>query len=153
MEVELNKRKLRVYKDGKIESFLRNKYWKEVVLKPTKTGRGQPYYCIRCGDKRYKVHRIVGHCYLGLDITDKKALIDHINHDTLNNNVENLRIVSNQQNQFNLSNAKGYYWDKRANKWVATIGLNKKTINLGRYDTEEEAREAYLRAKKIYHII
>ena len=49
--------------------------------------------------------------------------------------------------------AKGYYWDKATNKWLAQIAFNKKDMNLGRYTTEQEARQAYLNAKEKYHII
>ena len=33
------------------------------------------------------------------------------------------------------------------------ITLNNKTINLGLFDNENDARNAYLEAKKIYHVI
>jgi hypothetical protein len=36
---------------------------------------------------------------------------------------------------------------------VAQIKLNNKTICLGSFETEADARDAYLNAKKIYHII
>jgi hypothetical protein len=57
-----------------------------------------------------------------------------------------------QQNNFNTC-AKGYTWNKPAKKWMAQINLNKKHMYLGCFDTEEEARNAYLEAKKIYHIM
>ncbi len=38
----------------------------------------------------------------------------------------------------------GVYWDRSRGKWKAQMWLNKKHIFLGRYDTREEAREAYL---------
>jgi hypothetical protein len=78
--------------------------------------------------------------------------LDHINQNILDNRISNLRIVTHQQNQFN-TKAKGYSWDKNRNKWVSLIMLNKKSIHLGRFDTEQEARDAYLEAKKKYHII
>ena len=66
--------------------------------------------------------------------------------------MNNLRIVSQQENSFN-TNAKGYSFDKSRNKYQAIIGINGKNIHLGRFDTEEEARNAYLEAKEKYHII
>jgi hypothetical protein len=36
---------------------------------------------------------------------------------------------------------------------MSQIVLNKKSIYLGLYETEEEAHKAYLDAKKIYHKI
>lgn len=79
--------------------------------------------------------------------------IDHINGNKVDNRIENLREVTNQQNHFNETKAKGYSWHKGAKKWMAQISFNKKTMYIGLFDKEEEAHEAYLNAKKIYHII
>jgi hypothetical protein len=48
---------------------------------------------------------------------------------------------------------KGYSFDKSSQKWKAKIQVNNKPIYLGYYNTEEEAREAYLTAKRKYHLI
>ena len=77
--------------------------------------------------------------------------IDHINGIKDDNRICNLREVTNQQNQHNRTKAKGYISNR--NKYVAQITINSKSIHLGRYNTEQEARQAYLDAKKIYHII
>ena len=63
-----------------------------------------------------------------------------------------MRVVTSQQNQFN-RDAKGYCWDKQNKKWLAHIKINNKYIHLGRYDNEDEAQQAYLKAKKKYHVI
>lgn len=76
-------------------------------------------------------------------------VIDHINGDRKDNRLENLRNVTLQQNQFNRKNTKGYY--KVKTKFRAMIRSNKKAIHLGYFFTEEEAREAYLNAKKRLH--
>lgn len=79
--------------------------------------------------------------------------LDHIDGDKLNNCIDNLRAVSIQQNSFNQKRAKGFCWHKRDRMFVSTIKLSGKTINLGMFHTKEEARQAYLEAKKIYHKI
>lgn len=79
-------------------------------------------------------------------------VIDHIDRDKLNNKITNLRNITNQKNTFNTS-AKGYFWHKTKKSYQAHIGINNKRIWLGNFKTEEEARQAYLDAKKIYHII
>jgi hypothetical protein len=79
--------------------------------------------------------------------------LDHINGIKTDNRICNLRSVTNQQNQWNQTNAKGYYWCKVNNKWCAQIRLNGKQINLGHFNYEEKARVAYLEAKEKYHII
>jgi len=147
MEVELNNTKLKVYEDGRVERFWRNKYWREVENTPISYGYSQ----INCNRRPYKTHRIVAMCYLGLDINNTDLVVDHIDHNKINNNVNNLRVVSQQQNQFNRSNPKGYW--KKNNRWRAKITYNGKNYHLGSYKTEEEAHNAYLEAKRQYHII
>jgi len=76
--------------------------------------------------------------------------LDHKNTNRSDNRIDNLRILTNQQNLFN-TNAKGYTWNKTSKKWEAQIGFNNKNYYLGVFKTEEEARNAYLEAKKLYH--
>lgn len=109
------------------------------------------YNRIRCCDKMIKRHRIIAYTYLGLDLDNPKQQIDHIDGNPLNNSLDNLRVVTHQQNQWNRTKAKGYY--KQAEKWRAEIRLNNKNIYLGLYKTESEAHTAYLKAKLIYHKI
>ena len=80
-------------------------------------------------------------------------MIDHIDGNVKNNNINNLRIVSNKQNQWNQTKAKGYSWYKRDQNWRARIRVSGEVIYLGNFPTEEEARQAYLNAKLIYHKI
>jgi hypothetical protein len=79
-------------------------------------------------------------------------IIDHIDRNPLNNRIVNLRNVNLQINQFN-RDGKGYRLHKRDKVWTAHISLNSKQKHLGTFKTEQEARQAYLDAKKIYHII
>jgi hypothetical protein len=84
--------------------------------------------------------------YGNLDV----EVIDHINKIKDDNRITNLRSLSTQQNAFN-TNAKGYTWDKTCNKWRAQLALNGKHICLGRYNTIEEAKKAYIKGKEKYH--
>jgi hypothetical protein len=78
--------------------------------------------------------------------------LDHKDTNPSNNRIDNLRILTNQQNAFN-TNAKGYSWHKDNKRWCSQIVIDGKHIWLGSYKTEQEAREAYLKAKKKYHNI
>lgn len=79
--------------------------------------------------------------------------IDHKDGNRSNNRICNLREVTYQQNHHNRTTAKGYSFHKRKNKFQSRIKLNGKNIYLGYFNTEEEAHQVYLDAKKIYHII
>ena len=149
MDIELNGIKLRVWRNGDIFRYYeKGGFYRE---QPNIRNHSAGYNSFQLNKKMYYRHRIIAYCYLGLNINNTEIHIDHIDHNKINNNVENLRLVSNQQNQFNRSNVKGYYYDKRRNKFYAKITLNKR-INLGGFDTEEEAHNAYLEAKEKYHI-
>lgn len=97
-----------------------------------------------------------------LGLTDRKILADHINHNTLDNQRANLRIVTHQQNIFNkekqklnylgkkvTSKYKGVFWAKASSKWIAQIKYNGKSKHLGTFNVEEDARDAYEKASKI----
>ena len=150
-EIELNGRKLRCYECGKIESFYNNK-WQELIKYKYTKKNGYVSYRISIRCKVYIISRVIAYAFLDLDIENPNQIIDHIDRDTSNNNMSNLRIVSTQQNSFN-TNAKGYCWCKDSNKWRARIVINYKHIQLGRFDTEDEAHQAYLTAKQKYHVI
>ena len=79
-------------------------------------------------------------------------MIDHYNRNRRDNRLENLHVVNQQQNNWN-RDAKGYWFDEASGKYRAKIALNRVNKHLGYYATEEEARNAYLEAKKKYHPI
>jgi hypothetical protein len=130
----------------------KDKPWK--IKKCSCNGKG--YLRFKIGNKKYYLHRVVYKMYHPeWDIEDisKDNQIDHKNHNREDNRIVNLRNVTDQENHFNRKDVKGYCWDKRDKKWVAKIRLNKKTISLGYYEKEEDARNAYLAAKEIHHKI
>ena len=77
--------------------------------------------------------------------------IDHINRDRRDNRLINLRASTQSKNQWNRSNTKGY--TKVKDRYRAYIRCNNKRINLGYYNTEQEAHNAYLNAKSLYHLL
>lgn len=77
---------------------------------------------------------------------DNKLLVDHINCDKTDNNINNLRMCTNQQNSHNsgLSKAnktgfKGVALSKRTKKYVAYVGVNYKVLVLGSYEKLDDA--------------
>lgn len=86
-------------------------------------------------------------------------LVDHENHDTLNNRRFNLRVATRAQNGYNRrksasakgSRFKGVTWHAPSNKWKVRITINKKQINLGYRVIEEDAGELYRAAALALH--
>lgn len=83
--------------------------------------------------------------------------IDHQDGDRVNNKIENLRVVSNSGNQKNKkrqsNNTSGFVgicWDAGRGKWRARIKDNGKQIQLGQFDSIEEAKAAREVGEKKY---
>ena len=153
--IVVNGVRLVVYPDGTILRYCakNSQYykqgWNHIHLQSNDDG----YIRVVLNREVMRVHRIIGYAFLGLEIENPKQFIDHIDRNRMNNKSENLRIVSHQENNFNRSSVKGYSFYKHQNLFKSRIKINNKLIHLGYFKTENEARQAYLDAKNIYHII
>jgi len=113
-------------------------------------GRGYLFHKFR--GKSIMSHRLA---WLIVNGEFPTGIIDHINGDKRYNRISNLRIATYQQNN---ANRKG--WRKSASglkgvspkngKWIAQIMVNRKGINLGCFQSKEDAHAAYMRAAIIY---
>lgn len=101
--------------------------------------------------KQVKFHRY---------ITDAptELLVDHVNHNTLDNRLCNLNFVSkieNAQNRKgldanNTSGVRGVYWNKNNNTWRARVKANGKNIEIGSFKCLEDAEKAVNEARIKY---
>lgn len=103
-------------------------YVRTKVLSPTKRGKGGEYLCIRlCSDNKRKsiqVHRLVAMAFI--PNPNNYEQVDHINRNKSDNRVENLRWVTQSENQYNtdrnrLIEYKGEV--KPMGKWAEQFGL------------------------------
>ena len=158
MEFSLFERKFK-FVDGELFSYYKHgrsqtEKWHLVKLS---LGNGYEKFAFNYKGKKktFKYHRVLYYAHnpqWNLFDGSMDNSIDHIDNDKTNNHISNLRVVTNQENCFN-TKAKGYHFDKASGKYRAEIMLNKKSIHIGYYDNEEEARTAYLEKKKEIHII
>lgn len=111
------------------------------------------YWVCSVGGTEYLIHRLIWLYMTGI----MPDMVDHINHDKLDNRWVNLRKVNNTENTMNCSVSKnsttkvnGVSFMKARGKYRAYIMVNRKQINLGLYTTMEEAAIARAKADKEY---
>lgn len=90
-----------------------------------------------------RLHRLILNC-------PSDMVVDHINHNRLDNRKENLRICTVQENNRNKSNVDGVSWRNDRSKWRAYITVDNKQIYLGLYDKKEAAIKARQEAEIKY---
>jgi hypothetical protein len=86
-------------------------------------------------------------------------MVDHINHNGLDNRKANLRLATCAQNSYNRRQGRknksskytGVSWKQWTKKWAAIICYKKKNIIVGYFENEIQAAKAYDKAAKKYH--
>jgi hypothetical protein len=121
--------------------------WKQGRYAGKKAGftRSDGYVQIKIKNTPHLAHRLAW-----LYVTGQLPLlfIDHIDHDRANNVFTNLREVTKSENSQNVKR-KGF--NKRKERYDARIMVKGVSKFLGYFDTQEEAKQAYLTAKKTLH--
>jgi hypothetical protein len=93
-----------------------------------------------------------------MGVTETNIYVDHIDHDSLNNQKHNLRICTNSQNQMNSvkkcittsSIYKGVTWLKDEGRWKSQLMLNYKHVHIRRFAREIDAALDYDNAARKY---
>jgi hypothetical protein len=117
------------------------------------TSRGKSYRVIAIFRMTYKSHRLAWLFEYGV----MPKCIDHINGDSLDNRINNLRIATHYQNTQN--HTKGIKSNDlptgvcttNNGKFRSRITVNKKTISLGSHPSIDLAHDAYISARKRLH--
>lgn len=116
------------------------------------------YREIRVLGKKYLAHRLA---WLYINGYFPEMIIDHINGDTQDNRISNLRLITasgnNQNRRKSRKDSNSKYLGisiKQQNgktRWQVRIQIEGVRFYLGLFDTEEEAYEIYLSNKRKYH--
>lgn len=114
------------------------------------TGRDHPRY------RTLKMHNAIWEHHNGLIPAGRT--VDHVNRDTLDNRLSNLRLATPSQQQQNkglfknnTSGHRGVGWHKGCEKWQARIGVDGKRIHLGYFDDKDDADRAYDDVAMVHH--
>lgn len=106
----------------------------------------------------YPFNNQVGFLHRFLMNPSDDMVVDHINHNRLDNRISNLRICTQQENCMNSgqrygtsSGVTGVSWYAQRNKWEAYINISGKRVKLGYFKTKEEAIEARRQAEIEYY--
>ena len=134
----------------------RGRAWGGIILANRPSGKGYlqvGLYIDQIGF-HIKIHRLVMNVFIGKSDYE----VDHIDGDTKNNRLSNLRYITHRENI-----ARGKRSDQNKNKSVSSRGvtargdefeawkmIDKKLKYLGKYKTEEMASKAYILGEKLY---
>lgn len=129
------------YKDGRVRFFKGN------ILKQTFNYKRGYYYITLKKDgivKTFSVHKLVADTFLGCA---NGKVVDHIDNNRKNNNLKNLRFVTQRENLSKKENS-GICFHVLNKKWTAYIFVNGKNNHLGYFENKNEAKKARLEALK-----
>ena len=142
----------------RLDSSTGHLYWRERpsrnvdISKPAGCANPRGYRRIVIKGRMHYAHRLV---WLYVHGCWPKSQIDHINGVKLDNRLENLRDVTNHENQKNQTMYKtntsghvGVCWDKGRGNWNAQIQIDGKRKNLGRYVDLQDAIDVRKAAEK-----
>lgn len=143
------------YENGNLIWIKTSNYHKRRIGTVSGYKRPDGYMQIRIKDKSYLLHRLVWLYHNGEFPTKD---LDHINFNTKDNRIENLREATKSENQWNIgitkqntSGFKGVSYDKRRGTWNSAVTIKSKKKYLGAYKTPEEAGEVYIKHIKEHH--
>jgi hypothetical protein len=133
-------------------------YWRERKgrrLAGALAGTASHHYHQICIDYvLYRTHRLVWAYHYGASA----HTIDHINNNSFDNRIENLRECNSSQNsqnsrlpKLNTSGIKGVAWCKQKQKWRGRIAVDGAEKHIGFFTTIDEAKEAMLSARTKLH--
>jgi len=110
------------------------------------------YLQIKVDNTSLRPHRAVALAWIGVP-EDPNMMVNHKDEIRTNNNVDNLEWTTNRENlshsllkKDKSSKYIGVSWNKSRSKWKAQIRIDGKVTFLGYHDSEEDARNAYLRS-------
>lgn len=147
------------YKDGNllwknktIDSMGRSKNYLNGQIAGTLEKHG--YLKVRVNNKNYLIHRLIFLYHNGFF----PIQVDHIDGNSLNNNIENLRPATNAENCRNSklsinnkSGVKGVSWHKASRKWMAHLQTTEKRHFIGYFNELDKAKLAIIEARNKLH--
>jgi len=126
-------------------------YWRKTISTMARAGRkagctnSRGYLVVGLNYKKYLIHRLIW----VMHGNDPVAVIDHINGNTTDNRIENLRASTHTENMCNAkrsrrntSGIKGVSWNKSSRKWIGSVWYQQKMYKTPAFEIKEQCAEA-----------
>lgn len=133
-----------------IEKSTGNFISKEKILKPSKAYAGRLQVVLRKDNisKTYPIHKLVAIAFIDHTPCGYGEIVDHIDNDYTNNKADNLQLITQRENTSKDRNGYsskyvGVDWNKTRKLWRSRIWINGKHFQLGHYEKELDAHNAY----------
>lgn len=151
-----------IYDDGKLinkvnRGNLAKKGSIAGCLHKRKNTKNKEYFVVKINKKVYLQHRLIFLMFYGY-LPEYPDQVDHIDGNSLNNRIENLRKVTASQNSQNRkiigknkSGASNVVIHKQSGKWQASIYIDKKIKYLGLFENLNDAITARKKAENKYY--
>jgi hypothetical protein len=162
IEFMLNHKQLKINKNDSMDFYIwkiyKNASNKWFPLHPSlhiNKESGYERYVIYINNKQYPLSRVVYQAHNSdwdISKNTRTHICDHINNDSRDNRIENLRIITQQQNSYNTKKSRGYTYLWREDKYRACIRAGK-VFKYKDFDTPEEASAQYYEWKALLHKI
>ncbi len=104
--------------------------------------------------KTFRCHKLVAQAFLNHIPNGHIEVVDHIDDNKLNNNVNNLQLLTNRENtsktkrKNSTSKYTGVHLNRQSNKFHATIRIDGDKVYLGSFNDEYDAHLAYQKKLK-----
>ena len=132
--------------------------YKGIVMKQVLVPNGYYHvvFCINNCKKNCTIHRLVAEAFK--EPVNGKLCVNHIDHVRTNNKASNLEWCTHRENttlgylrKRTTSKYTGVYRSKNTTLWGSCIGIDGKSKYLGHFESELDARDAYIMALEKLH--
>jgi len=139
---------------GNVRSLNYRRTGQVKLLKPSTSKNGYHHIILskNLKQKGFCTHQLVAITFLNHTPDGFNLVINHIDHNKLNNNINNLEIVTTRYNSTEYKNNPGVCYHKIKNRYMVSVTINNKHIFIGYYHTLEEANRIYQLASQNVHL-
>jgi hypothetical protein len=144
-QIEISGCKLRVFETGEIQRNTKLGAWKTVK---NSANHNKGYNVILIDKKQYMRSRLMLLAFMNRDPADR-IVMHHKDGDRLNCALSNLSVETYSSISYYRTDTSGWQYDPSSNTYNASITKNGELIQLGKFNTADEAYDAYIKMRTI----